>query len=40
MPAFADSNVHVLSAGIGFTCKPGGRFLWLLSCGEPGKASP
>jgi long-chain fatty acid transport protein len=38
-PAFPDSNGHVLSAGIGLTCKPGGKFLGLISCGEPGKAS-
>jgi long-chain fatty acid transport protein len=38
-PAFADSDGHVLSTGVGFTCKPGGRFLGLMSCGEPGKAS-
>lgn len=33
-PAFPDSNGHTLSAGIGFTCRPGGRFLGLVSCGD------
>ncbi|HWP57961.1 MAG TPA: outer membrane protein transport protein [Candidatus Acidoferrales bacterium] len=39
-PAFADSNVHVLSIGGGLTCRPGGKFLGLTSCGEEGKSSP
>jgi long-chain fatty acid transport protein len=38
-PAFADSNAHVLSAGVGFTCKPDGKFLGIVSCGETGKSS-
>jgi long-chain fatty acid transport protein len=38
-PAFPDSNVHVISAGVGFTCKPGGKFLGMFSCGELGKSS-
>jgi len=38
-PAFPDSNGHVVTTGVGFTCKPGGRFFGLFSCGEPGKAS-
>lgn len=37
-PAFPDSNVHVLSAGVGFTCKARGKFLGLFSCGESDKA--
>ncbi len=39
-PAFADSNVHVLSAGAGLTCHPGGKFLGVMSCGEVDRSSP
>ncbi|HWP24205.1 MAG TPA: outer membrane protein transport protein [Candidatus Binatia bacterium] len=39
-PAFADSNVHVLSAGAGLTCRPGGKFLGVMSCGEVDRSSP
>ena len=39
-PAFPDSNGHVLSAGMGLTCKPGGKFLGLFSCGETDEVSP
>lgn len=39
-PAFPDTNGHVVTTGIGFTCKPGGKFFGVFSCGEPGKASP
>ena len=38
-PAFPDSNGHALSSGIGLTCKPGGKFFGLLSCGDPDTAS-
>jgi long-chain fatty acid transport protein len=38
-PAFADSNVTVLSAGLGLTCRAGGRFLGLRSCGQPGEGA-
>ena len=38
-PAFVDSNVHALSFGVGFTCKPGGKFLGIKDCGELGESS-
>src|SRR5438876_5978769 len=38
-PAFPDSNVHMVSLGAGLTCRPGGKFLGLKSCGEPGEAT-
>jgi long-chain fatty acid transport protein len=39
-PAFADSNVHALSVGVGLTCRPGGKFLGLISCGELDGSAP
>ena len=39
-PAFPDTNGHVLSAGMGLTCKPGGKFLGVFSCGETDEVSP
>ena len=36
-PTFPDSNVHVISLGAGLKCRPGGKFLGLKSCGEPGE---
>jgi long-chain fatty acid transport protein len=33
-PAAPDSNVHVLSAGVGFVCKGQGQFLGFLTCGS------
>jgi long-chain fatty acid transport protein len=38
-PAFPDTNGHVITAGVGFTCKPGGKFFGIFSCGEPDKVS-
>lgn len=38
-PAFPDSNVHMLTTGIGFTCKPGGKLFGLFSCGDPATTS-
>ena len=38
-PAFPDSNVHVLSLGVGLVCRPGGKFLGLKDCGRPGEAT-
>ena len=38
-PAFPDSNVHMLSLGVGLTCRPGGTFLGLKDCGQPGGAA-
>jgi long-chain fatty acid transport protein len=38
-PAFPDSNVHVLSIGLGLTCRPGGRFLGIKDCGQPDEAN-
>jgi long-chain fatty acid transport protein len=35
-PAFPDSDVHVASAGIGFLCHAGGKFLGLVSRGDSG----
>jgi long-chain fatty acid transport protein len=37
-PAFPDSNVHVLSLGVGLTCRLGGRFLGIKDCGQPDEA--
>ncbi|HEY7167521.1 MAG TPA: outer membrane protein transport protein [Candidatus Binatia bacterium] len=36
-PAFPDSNVHVLSFGIGLTCHPGAKFLGFKDCGRSGE---
>lgn len=34
-PAFPDNDVHVASIGIGFLCHAGGKFVGLISCGNP-----
>jgi long-chain fatty acid transport protein len=39
-PAFADCNVHVLSIGAGVTCRPGGKILGVMSCGDAMRSSP
>lgn len=36
-PAFADNDVHVVSAGVGFLCHTGGKFLGLISCADEDK---
>ena len=36
-PAFADSDAHVVSAGVGFSCHAGGRFFGLISCADAEK---
>ena len=38
-PAFPDSNVHSPSIGVGLTCRPGGSFLGIMDCGQPGEAN-
>jgi long-chain fatty acid transport protein len=38
-PAFSDANGHVLSTGIGLTCRSGGKFLGLFNCGKPEAAA-
>ena len=36
-PAFADSDAHVVSAGVGFSCHTGGKFFGLTSCADAEK---
>lgn len=36
-PAFPDSDVTLISVGLGFTCGEGGYFLGLVRCVEPGE---
>ncbi|NOS76506.1 MAG: long-chain fatty acid transporter [Nitrospira sp.] len=36
-PAYADSDVHVISAGVGVLCHAGGKFLGLISCADAEK---
>ena len=38
-PAFPDSNVHGISAGLGFFCQGNGHFLWIVQCGDLGEGS-
>ena len=38
-PAFPESNVHAPSIGIGLTCRPGGSFLGIKDCGQPGESN-
>ena len=33
-PAFADSDVHVATVGMGFLCRTGGKFLGLIACAD------
>ena len=35
-PAFADSDVHVATVGMGVLCRAGGKFLGLVSCADEG----
>ena len=37
-PAFADNDVHVATAGMGFLCHTGGKFLGLISCADDEKS--
>ncbi len=36
-PAFADNDAHVVSAGVGFLCRAGGKFFGLISCADAEK---
>ena len=36
-PAFADSDVNVVSAGVGFLCHGGGKFFGMISCADTEK---
>ena len=36
-PAFADSDAHVVSAGVGLSCHTGGKFFGLISCADAEK---
>ena len=38
-PAFPDSDVNVITAGMGFLCRGNGKLLWLISCGDTGNGS-
>src|SRR5205823_8272173 len=38
-PAVPDGNSHILTAGVGFLCKAGGKFLGLVRCGEQSLSS-
>ncbi len=35
LPSVPDANNHSISTGLGFMCKEGGKFLGLVSCGNP-----
>jgi long-chain fatty acid transport protein len=37
-PAFADSDVHVATVGMGVLCRAGGKFLALIACADPEKS--
>ena len=37
-PAYADSDAHVVSAGVGFSCHTGGKFFGLISCADAEKS--
>ena len=34
-PGIPSMNSHTLSTGVGFMCSAGGKFLGLVSCGQP-----
>lgn len=39
-PAINDADANGVTAGIGFLCKPGGYFFWLISCGDREEGFP